>query len=60
MTTKTDFQNVATSYGVKANYCCSKNTMFVSGEDDKRVKSFIRVRNLMGKNQHTFSIKQSK
>lgn len=58
-TTKKDFVGIAANYGVKATYSGKDNAMYISGEDSK-VKSFIRVRNLLGKNQHIFAIKQSK
>lgn len=58
-TSKTEFFGIAAAYGVKANYSGKDNAMYISGEDAK-VKSFIRVRNLLGKNQHLFKICQSK
>jgi hypothetical protein len=56
---KTTFKSAATAYGVTAAYSGKNNTMFVSGED-ARVKSFIRIRNLLGKAKNPFYIKQSK
>ena len=58
-TTKKEFLDIAANNGVTATYSGKDNTMFISGEDAK-VKSFIRIRNLLGKNQHLFAIKQSK
>ena len=57
--TKEQFMGIATAYGVNANYSGKDNAMYISG-DDSRVKSFIRVRNLLGKNAHDWAIKQSK
>lgn len=59
MSAKNTFQDAATAYGVTAGYSGKNKTMFVSGEDAK-VKSFIRVRNLLGKANNPFIIKQSK
>jgi len=58
-TSKKEFFNIAANHGVTANYSGKDNTMYISGGELK-VKSFIRVRNLLGKNQHMFSIKQKK
>lgn len=57
--TKETFISIASSYGVNAHYSGKDNAMYISGEDS-RVKSFIRVRNLLGKAAHDFAIKQSK
>ena len=57
--TKEQFIGIATAYGVNAHYSGKDNAMYISG-DDSRVKSFIRVRNLLGKNAHDWAIKQSK
>jgi hypothetical protein len=56
---KEQFEAAAIKYGVKAGYSGKDNTMYVTGEDAK-VKSFIRVRNLMGKSAYSYAIKQSK
>lgn len=56
---KEQFVGIAANYGVTAGYSGKDNTMYISGEDS-RVKSFIRVRNLLGKGFHSFAIKQSK
>ena len=56
--TKNSFIKDATNYGVIANYSGSTNTMFIKGEDAK-VKSFIRVVNLKGKNARTFNLAQA-
>ena len=48
----------ATKYGVTAGYSNVSNTLFVSG-DDAKVKSFIRVINLRGRDAYFFNIAQS-
>jgi hypothetical protein len=58
-TSKEEFIGIASAYGVNAKYSGKDNAMYISGEDAK-VKSFIRVRNLLGKTQHLFAIKRSK
>jgi hypothetical protein len=58
-TSKEQFIGIAANYGVTAGYSGKDNTMYISGEES-RVKSFIRVRNLLGKAAHDFAIKQSK
>lgn len=55
--TKQAFINQAEAYGVKAVYSGATKTMFVVGEDSK-VKSFIRVINLKGKNAKAFNLAQ--
>ena len=57
--TKELFIENAKKSNVSVTYSGKEKTMFVSG-DEKRVKSFIRSRNLMGKAAHSFAIKQSK
>jgi hypothetical protein len=56
--TKTSFIQDAKNYGVKASYSGTSNTMFVKGEDAK-VKSFIRVVNLKGKESRKFKVTQA-
>lgn len=56
---KETFIEQAREYGVTACYSGSTGTMFIVGEDSK-VKSFIRVCNLKGKNAYGFKLAQSK
>jgi hypothetical protein len=55
--TKQSFQAAAQQYGVKAGYSGNVKKMLVSG-DDAKVKSFIRVQCLKGKNFYPFSFGQ--
>jgi hypothetical protein len=56
--TKGSFFQDASNYGVTASYSVTTNTMFVKGEDTK-VKSFIRVVNLKGKEARKFKLAQA-
>ncbi len=56
--TKSSFIQDAKNYGVGASYSGETNTMFVKGEDAK-VKSFIRVVNLKGKEARKFKLAQA-
>ena len=56
--TKENLIQSATNYGVRASYSGSTNTMFVKG-DDTKVKSFIRVINLKGKDARKFKLAQA-
>ena len=59
LTHKEEFKVIASNFEVSASYSGKHNTMFITG-DDKKVKTFIRVRNLLGKAAHQFKIAQSK
>jgi len=54
---KKGFIQQAVAYGVSANYSGGTQTMFITGEDEK-VKSFIRVINLKGKDAKRFKLAQ--
>lgn len=54
---KLSFQAAAQQYGVNAGYSGNQKKMLVSGED-ARVKSFIRVQCLKGKNFYPFAFGQ--
>jgi len=56
--TKNSFVKDANNYGVNVSYSGATNTMFVKGEDAK-VKSFIRVVNLKGKEARKFKLAQA-
>jgi hypothetical protein len=56
--TKSSFIQDAKNYGVGATYSGTTNTMFVKG-DDAKVKSFIRVVNLKGKEARKFKLAQA-
>lgn len=56
--TKNSFLQNASNYGVTASYSGATNTMFVKGENTK-VKSFIRVVNLKGKEARSFKLAQA-
>ena len=57
-TTKKTIIDSAAKHGVTALYSGTDKTFYISGED-KKVKSFIRIRNLMGK-VNSISLKQAK
>ena len=48
----------AVKYGVEAKYTNTDNTLKISG-DDAKVKSFIRIINLRGRDAYFFNIAQS-